>query len=68
MIVTDKETYNPLTLDARKVLDIKEHADFSRVIMKDGTDHIVDERGYHIRTLMLVELTNNAKGKVHEKV
>lgn len=68
MIVTDKETYTPLTLDARKVLDIKDHVDFSRVLMKDGTDHLVDEREYHIRSLMLVELTHNIKGNIHEKV
>ncbi len=68
MIVTDKQTYKPLTLDARKVLDIKDYADFSRVLMKDGTDHIVDEREYHIRSLMLVELTNNVKGTENEKV
>lgn len=68
MIVTDKQTYNPLVLDARKVLDIKDYVDFSRVLMKDGTDHLVDEREYHIRSLMLVELTNNVKGTENEKV
>jgi hypothetical protein len=68
MIVTDKQTYKPLTLDARKVLDIKDYKDFSRVLMKDGTDHLVDEREYHIRSLMLVELTNNVKGTENEKV
>lgn len=68
MIVTDKQTYKPLKLDASKVLDIKDFVDFSRVLMKDGTDHIVDEREYHIRSLMLVELINNVKGKEHEKV
>lgn len=68
MIVTDKETYQPITLDARKVLDIKEHTEFCRVLMKDGTDHLVDEREYHIRSLMLVELTNNIKGNNNEKV
>ena len=68
MIVTDKQTYTPITLDARKVLDIKDYKDFSRVLMKDGTDHLVDEREYHIRSLMLVELTNNVKGTENEKV
>lgn len=68
MIVTDKQTYTPITLDARKVLDIKDYKDFSRVLMKDGTDHLVDEREYHIRSLMLVELTNNVKGTENEKI
>lgn len=68
MIVTNKVNYKPLKLDARQIMNIKEHSDSTLVLMKDGSLHQVDEKAFHVKTLMLVELTANNIRKEREKV
>ncbi len=59
MIVTNKQDFTPVNLDAREIKNITEHCSYSTVQMKDGTVHVVDEKPYHLKSLMLVELTSN---------
>lgn len=59
MFVTDKDTYNPVRLNAREVLDVKPGTVGTTVLMKDGKSHLVDESEQHIKSLMLVDLTSN---------
>lgn len=68
MILTNKENYKPLDLDAREVHDIKDHDNFTKVLMKDGSLHLVDEKKFHIKTLIMVELISNVQELRNEKV